>query len=73
MSFEHPWALLLLLLPLAWLVWEWQAAGRRLGVGLEDRRVRGNHPRHRTALAGGFRKQGCRGNAGGYIGQRIAG
>jgi Ca-activated chloride channel family protein len=29
MSFEHPWALLLLLLPLAWVAWEWRASGRR--------------------------------------------
>jgi Ca-activated chloride channel homolog len=35
MSFGHPWALLLLLLPLAWLVWEWRAAGRRLGLALK--------------------------------------
>jgi Ca-activated chloride channel homolog len=35
MSFEHPWALLLLLLPAVWVVWEWRAAGRRLGLALK--------------------------------------
>lgn len=35
MSFEHPWALLLLLLPLAWLAWEWRSVGRRLGLALK--------------------------------------
>jgi len=29
MSFEHPWALLLLLLPAAWVAWEWRRSGRR--------------------------------------------
>jgi uncharacterized membrane protein len=29
MNFEHPWALLLLLLPLAWAAWEWRFSGRR--------------------------------------------
>src|SRR6202161_3643885 len=29
MNFEHPWALFLLLLPLAWAAWEWRFSGRR--------------------------------------------
>src|SRR5580692_11126140 len=32
MTFEHPWALLLLLLPLAWVAWEWRSSGRRPGL-----------------------------------------
>jgi Ca-activated chloride channel homolog len=35
MSFEHPWALFLLLLPIGWVAWEWRAAGRRLGLALK--------------------------------------
>lgn len=35
MSFEHPWALVFLLLPLTWLAWEWRSAGRRLGLALK--------------------------------------
>jgi Ca-activated chloride channel homolog len=34
-SFGHPWALFLLLLPFAWLLWEWRSAGRRLGLVLK--------------------------------------
>jgi hypothetical protein len=29
MTFEHPWALLLLLRPGAWAAWEWRSSGRR--------------------------------------------
>jgi len=29
MTFEHPWVVLLLLLPCAWVVWEWRASARR--------------------------------------------
>jgi Ca-activated chloride channel family protein len=29
MSFGHPWALLLLFLPIAWAAWEWRFSGRR--------------------------------------------
>src|SRR5580700_12291423 len=29
MTFEHPWALLLLLIPIVWAVWEWPTSGRR--------------------------------------------
>jgi uncharacterized membrane protein len=35
MSFAHPWALLLLLLPVAWFAWEWRSSGRRLGLALK--------------------------------------
>ena len=35
MSFEHPWALLLLLLPLGWLAWEWRASSRRTALVLK--------------------------------------
>ncbi len=35
MSFAHPWALLLLLLPALWAVWEWRASGRRLALALK--------------------------------------
>src|SRR5580692_11332369 len=35
MTFEHPWALLLLLLPLAWAAWEWRSSGRRPGLLLK--------------------------------------
>src|ERR1022692_2236948 len=29
MTFEHPWALLLALLPIGWAAWEWRSSGRR--------------------------------------------
>jgi uncharacterized protein YegL len=29
MTFDHPWALLLTLLPIAWVAWEWRSSGRR--------------------------------------------
>lgn len=32
MTFDHPWALLLVLLPAAWAVWEWRHATRHLGL-----------------------------------------
>src|SRR5438270_9898181 len=35
MTFDHPWALLLALLPLAWVVWEWRLSGRRSGLLLK--------------------------------------
>ncbi len=35
MSFAHPWALFLLLLPVAWVAWEWRSSGRRLGLALK--------------------------------------
>ena len=35
MTFERPWMLLLALLPLAWAVWEWQRAPRKLGLLLK--------------------------------------
>ena len=35
MSFLHPWALLLLLLPAAWAAWEWRQASRRAGLVLK--------------------------------------
>ncbi|MEO8372848.1 MAG: VWA domain-containing protein, partial [Candidatus Solibacter sp.] len=35
MSFDHPWILLALLLPLAWAAWEWRDTARRLALGLK--------------------------------------
>ncbi len=35
MNLEHPWALLLLLLPLGWAVWEWRVSSRRLALALK--------------------------------------
>ncbi len=35
MTFDHPWALLLLLLPVAWAVWEWRSSARRTALLLK--------------------------------------
>jgi len=35
MTFDHPWALLALLLPLGWAAWEWRETARRLALGLK--------------------------------------
>ncbi len=35
MSFDHPWVLLALLLPLGWAAWEWRETGRRLALVLK--------------------------------------
>jgi Ca-activated chloride channel homolog len=35
MTFDRPWVLVLLLLPLAWLAWEWRLSGRRTGLLLK--------------------------------------
>jgi uncharacterized membrane protein len=35
MSFDHPWILLALLLPLGWAVWEWRESARHLALGLK--------------------------------------
>ena len=35
MSFDHPWLLLLLLLPVAWAVWEWRTSARRTALLLK--------------------------------------
>src|ERR1035437_8100218 len=35
MSFDHPWVLLALLLPLGWAAWEWRESARRLALGLK--------------------------------------
>jgi secreted protein with Ig-like and vWFA domain len=35
MTFDHPWALLLILIPLLWAAWEWRFSGRRLGLVLK--------------------------------------
>jgi Ca-activated chloride channel homolog len=35
MTFERPLALLLALLPLAWVAWEWRSSSRRLALGLK--------------------------------------
>jgi Ca-activated chloride channel family protein len=35
MSFDHPWVLLALLLPLGWAAWEWRGSARRLALGLK--------------------------------------
>jgi Ca-activated chloride channel homolog len=34
-TFEHPWALLLVLVPIAWAAWEWRGSGRRLSLLLK--------------------------------------
>jgi Ca-activated chloride channel homolog len=34
-SFDHPWVLLALLLPLGWAAWEWRETGRRLALALK--------------------------------------
>ena len=35
MTFDRPWALLLVLLPLGWMAWEWRSSSRRLALGLK--------------------------------------
>src|SRR5215831_17069471 len=35
MSFDHPWLLVLVLLPLAWGFWEWRTTSRRTAVLLK--------------------------------------
>ena len=35
MTFDHPWALLLLLLPVAWMAWEWRMSARRTALLLK--------------------------------------
>ena len=35
MTFERSWALLLAILPVAWVVWEWRSSGRRLALLLK--------------------------------------
>src|SRR5258708_6910423 len=35
MSFDHPWVLLALLLPLGWAAWEWRGSARRRALGLK--------------------------------------
>ncbi|PWU07793.1 MAG: hypothetical protein C5B51_09040 [Terriglobia bacterium] len=35
MSFQHPWLLLLALLPAAWAAWDWRTSARRLGLLLK--------------------------------------
>ena len=35
MSFDYPWVLLALLLPLGWAIWEWRDTGRHLALGLK--------------------------------------
>ena len=35
MTFDHPWILLALLLPLGWAAWEWRDTARRLALGLK--------------------------------------
>jgi Ca-activated chloride channel homolog len=35
MTFDHPYALLLVLLPVAWAAWEWRASGRRAALLLK--------------------------------------
>src|ERR1035437_46266 len=35
MTFDHPWALLALFLPLGWAAWEWRESARRLALGLK--------------------------------------
>src|SRR6185369_1299521 len=35
MTFEHPWILLLVLVPAAWAAWEWRSSARRLALVLK--------------------------------------
>src|SRR5438552_4096231 len=35
MTFQHPWLLLLLFLPLAWAFWEWRQSSRRTALLLK--------------------------------------
>jgi Ca-activated chloride channel family protein len=35
MRFDHPMALLLVLVPVAWVAWEWRSSGRRIGLLLK--------------------------------------
>src|SRR5690349_6270572 len=35
MTFETPWVLVLILVPLAWAAWEWRESSRRLALGLK--------------------------------------
>jgi len=35
MSFDHPWLLLLVLVPVAWAAWEWRESSRRLALALK--------------------------------------
>jgi hypothetical protein len=35
MTFDHPWALPLALLPVAWAVWEWRLSARRTALLLK--------------------------------------
>ena len=35
MTFDHPWILIFLLLPFAWIAWEWRRSTRRLGLVLK--------------------------------------
>jgi Ca-activated chloride channel homolog len=35
MSFDRPWALVFLVLPIAWAVWDWRLSGRRTGLVLK--------------------------------------
>jgi len=35
MTFDRPWALVLVILPIAWAVWEWRLSGRRLALALK--------------------------------------
>jgi uncharacterized membrane protein len=35
MTFETPWVLVLILVPVAWAVWEWRGSSRRLALGLK--------------------------------------
>ena len=35
MTFDHPWALLLALLPVGWAAWEWRLSARRTGLLLK--------------------------------------
>ena len=35
MTFDHPWLLALVLLPIAWALWEWRQSSRRLALALK--------------------------------------
>ena len=35
MTFDRPWILFLLILPLAWMAWEWRSSGRRRALLLK--------------------------------------
>ena len=73
MSFDHPWVLLALLLPLGWAAWEWRVTGAASRAGAEGGRLRLHRARAGRSAPHGLRDQGRGGRAGGHVGQRLGG